>query len=298
MACPLQGRKGHEEEVRSEPPDPDPWETQTETPKGTPATLTPPIPETPEVLVDPKVAEANALNVLVQEKFRKAVEEGKLPPPEREQITPYVPKTQPTGTEKLVNPEPVTVGVAATAAAPPLVQEMQGLLEGAFQAGAAVPQPTGVGLSSGALAQALAQVATTSVAKVNSLALNEQMGLMEQTLVEQFSVGQMVQSLPAAEAPALAKTYPAGVPQAGVAPTQQSIVAKSQSKIVQEPVTSILPYQGFIVQAMMELAFGAASKALTPSAATVIKQAESVVQKTPVVQTIKEFGSFVGSLLP
>ncbi len=298
MVCPYQGRPGHEQEVRSEPPDPDRWETQNFTPTPVPG-------GTPVPPVQPEVAESNALNILVQEKLRRAMEEENLPPVPPEDMGAKVPG--PGGVpikipvveeaEKLINPDPVTVPVAANPVQTPIILEMQTLLEGAFQAGA-VTQPTGVGLSSGQLASALAQVATTDVNVVNNLQLNEQMGLMEQVMVEQFASGQIVQSLPVAEARTEFQQQAAGVPQAGVSPTQQSIVDSEASKIIQPPTASILPYQGFIVQAIMELAFGMAFKATTPTAATVIKQAETVVQKTPVVQTVKEFGLFIGSLLP
>ncbi len=299
MVCPFQGRTGHEEEVRSEPPSPDPWEFANTT------QVTPPLPHQPEVVVDPAAAESNALNILVQEKFRQAMEEENLPPVPPEDMgkkapgpggvpikLPALVPAEVEEVEKLKTPEPVTARAAATPTPTPIIAEMNGLLEGAYKGGA-IAKPTGVGLDAGQLSQALAKVATTNVAQVNNLALNEQMGLMEQTMVEQFKSGQVVQSLPAAESPALAKNYPAGVPQAGVSPTLQTTVAKNKGKIIQAPSASVLPYQGFIVQAMMELAFGGASKAVAPAAGKLIQ-----FPAKPVVNQVKEFGGFLAALLP
>lgn len=294
--------------MRSEPPDPDPQPTQA------PANplIIPPHPTTPDVVVPAEVAEANALNILVQEKFRRAMEEENLPPIPPERMSPWhdtpfevqieadkeKPRQEPIPeeTEKLPIREPVTVRAAAEPTPSPMVIEMAGLLEGAFEAGVAIPVATGAALSSGALSAALAAATALSASAANALAANAAMSLMEQTLLETSLAGQFVQTLPAAEAPELARNYPAGVSQAGVSPTQQSTVAKNTSKIISTPVTSVLPYQGFIVQAMMELAFGNASKAIAPPAGKLLQFTAPKVK--PVVQQVQEFGSFMAALLP
>lgn len=248
-----------------------------------------------EKAVRGKTVEAYAPKVVEQKK--KA---GLIPVTEEEaKVNVEAVAAQPAFQEILNNPEKANVVQKAfepTGAVAKAVPTM--LKEGTFKAGAVAQSGAAAGAASVANAVA-AEAAALGVSSANASA-NAQMGLMEQVLVEQFSAGKLAATVPEGTFKAGVKAQPAGVPQAGVAPTSGTntkLAAKAVSPPTQFITKQMALASSMVAITLLESGFSRfipKAVAKTPTASTVIKQAEDVVKSVP----YKQFSSYVKGFLP
>lgn len=172
---------------------------------------------------------------------------------------------------------------------------------------ARVRATSSLALAPNELSMALNRTTGLTKAQANALAPNQAMSLMEQTLIEQFTAGRLLPTvgtekatqwtIDQAEVESLMKqqTGRAGGPDVG------GIMKKYEKNIpLDSGIMRGVDVGPYMVGALMDLAFGGIRR-VTPSASTVIRQAEDVVRGVPrrqVTDAVKTFGGFVGDLIP